>query len=610
MRNLAFTLSFGLLALGIACSGSELRSTDAAVDARVTHDATLGTSKRDSGDDTDAGAALGPRGGVRGRVDGVDAADSRSGVVSVAGSSRALGSSYFTLDEVPAGAAVSVFVRVPGYSLGHAQVAIQEDRTTAVLLEVVKLTTQAVADPNAEQQLTFGPEEARHTLGLPKGALVPVYGTAPGGAATFAAAALNAKNAPGGMWVEDGGTRFRFRSLAMVELRAAQPGAALSLKLDANLTLHIANSSQAKLQVYRFDESTGVWLKHALADHDAATRSLSVSIARFGVYAVGEPLTQLGCVSLGVTDGAGKGVPGAALRYSDEAGTEGTQVWTDESGRACLPASTGAMLTYAALGQATQRLLSSAGQLTSSSAAASCGAECADGGLSIASPAPVRCVRGQIAANGVNASVALWTGGASGTETKAGQVYPGHDFCVDISTESQIRFASTLRCGEPRPLPRGDDVAASCGQDGCLDLGTINCCADSETCGNSIDDDCDQRVDEGCRCGSNDCAAARATRSGGDYCCTDEGLCGMRDRINKVDKNRCFDLQTKSRPDSTQCGDEVLDLGSGKQAVPGCCRADQHCGLKLQPLECAARADAKYFVASDAPALADKTCAY
>jgi hypothetical protein len=210
----------------------------------------------------------------------------------------------------------------------------------------------------------------------------------------------------------------------------------------------------------------------------------------------------------------------------------------------------------------------------------------------------------------MNASVALWAGNESGAEAKAGQVYPGDDFCVDVSTETQLRFASTLRCGETLVLPRGDDVAASCGQDGCLDLGTITCCADTETCGNSVDDDCDQQVDEGCRCGSNDCSGTRATRSGGDYCCTDDGLCGMRDRINKIDKNRCFDLQTKSRPDTAQCSDEVLDLGSGKQAVLGCCRADQRCGLKIPPLECAARADAKYFVTSDTLAVSDKSCAY
>jgi len=605
MRGRAYRIARSLLAVLSACAGSATASHDAALDARTQNAGHQSlANKRDGG--TQSAAA--PRGNLRGRIAGLAATDSVNGVLSAGAESRAFSGNYFALDRVPSGPQVSVSARIPGYSLGQAVVSVESERTTLVLLGVVKLRAVSIADLSAEQRLSFGSDDARHTLALPPDGLAGVTG-AVHGAATFLGGVLAANSAPGGMWVQDAGTRFRFRSLAMVELRALQPGAALVLSRTAQLTLHVASGAAPQLQVYRFDEALGVWQKYALADHDAATHMLNVSIEQFGVYAAGEPLTQLGCAALNITDPSGEPLSRAAIGFADEQGSEGTLVWSDDSGHACLAASAGAPLSYTVLAQAGQELRLGTGNLVGSSAAASCGAGCADAGTHVPGIAPVGCVRGRIAANGAAASVTLWTSAVAGAEANAGRLYPGGEFCLEVSDVTRLRFASTLDCGEPRTFSAGAS-GASCAGGECVDLGTIQCCADAESCADGVDDDCDQRVDEGCQCGSNDCSAARAARLGADYCCTDTALCGTRDRANKLDKSHCFDSQTKARPDAAECGNEVVDLGSGKQALSGCCRADQRCGLKISPFECVAREESKYFVVGTAAPPAAKSCTY
>jgi hypothetical protein len=265
-----------------------------------------------------------------------------------------------------------------------------------------------------------------------------------------------------------------------------------------------------------------------------------------------------------------------------------------------------ATLNFSSLALVGEQVESSSGKLQSGEAPQSCGPDCADGGVSMASPAAVRCVRGQIAPNGASTPIAVWASRASGPEASAGQALPGQTFCVEIAAETQLRFAGSLRCGEPRALPVAT-AAASCGQSGCLDLGTIQCCADVEYCGNAVDDDCDERVDEGCTCGNADCTGPRASHGNADFCCTDAQLCGLRDRSNAVDKSHCFDIQTKFHA-SSMCPDEVLDLGQGKQGITGCCRADRRCGLTLAPADCLPREDARYFVIAGTPALAAMSC--
>jgi hypothetical protein len=612
MRDAATAwLATWLCCLALACSTSDsLPSEVTARDAGVRADA--GKRPRDAAagggaDDRDAGGQA--HGSVRGRIDGPSAQDARSGVVIAEMLSQRLGSNYFFLDHVPSGAERSLFARIPGYSLGQARLRVDEGRTTALLLAVTRMESQPISDPKAEHTFLFGPASARHGLHIPKAALVTSYGTQPDGLTSFSAAALGAESAPAGMWVDDGGKRYRFRSFAMVELRAAQPGAALALTQKATLRLSLAASDAAQLQIYRFDESAGLWRPYAQADQDLATHTLSVAIDGFGIYAAGQALDRLSCVALSVADGTSHAVANAAVRYADAQGSEGTQVWTDESGRACLPASSRSALSFSTLALVGEQVESSSGKLQSGDAPQSCGAECADGGVSMITPAAVRCVRGQIAPNGAETAVALWAGSAAGPEQSAGEAMPGQAFCVDIGAETQLRFGGALRCGEPRPLPAAQ-AAASCGQNSCLELGTIQCCADVEYCGNAVDDDCDQKVDEGCQCGSADCTAPRAAHGNADFCCTDNQRCGLRDRENALDKNHCFDIQTKARDDSNQCPDEVLDLGKGKQGVAGCCRADQRCGLQLPPADCLPREDAKYFVLAGTPALAAKSCRF
>jgi hypothetical protein len=602
-------LATWLVCLAPACSASDALPGAAMRDASVRADA--GKHPRDAAadggaDERDAGAA--PYGSVRGHIAGLSAQDARNGVVIAETRSQTLGSDYFFLDRVPSGADVSLVARIPGYSLGSARLRVDEGRTTALLLAVTALPAQPIGDPKAEQTFLFGPASARHGLRIPKGALVTSYGTQPDAALSFSAAALNAESAPAGMWVEDAGQRYRFRSFAMVELRAAQPGAALALAQKATLSLSLAATDAAQLQVYRFDEGAGLWHPYARGDQDLASHTLSVAIDGFGIYAAGQALEQLGCVTLSVADSAGRAGANAAVRYADAQGSEGTQVWTDESGHACLPASSGSMLNFSTLALVGEQVESSSGKLQSGDAPQSCGTACADGGVSTLSPAAVRCVRGQIAPNGAETAVAFWAGSSDGQEQSAGQAMPGQAFCLDIGAETQLRFAGALRCGEPRALPVAQ-AAASCGQSACLELGTIQCCADVEYCGNALDDDCDQRIDEGCLCGGADCTGPRAAHGNADYCCTDAKLCGLRDRFNAVDKDHCFDIQTKAR-DSDECPDEVLDLGKGKQGVTGCCRADQRCGLELPPADCLPREDAHYFVLAGTPALAAKSCRY
>jgi hypothetical protein len=602
-------LATWLVCSALACS-SDAPPGAATPDASVRADA--GKHPRDAAaeggaDDRDAGAA--PHGSVRGRIDGLSAQDARNGVVIGAGRSQTLGSNYFFLDRVPSSADLSLVARIPGYSLGAARLRVDEGRTTPLLLAVTALESQPIGDPKAEQTLIFGPASARHSLRIPKGALVTSYGSQPDAAVSFSAAALSAESAPAGMWVDDAGKRYRFRSFAMVQLRAAQPGAALALTQRATLSLSLAATDSAQLQVYRFDEGAGLWHPYTRGDQDLATHTLSVAIDGFGIYAAGQALEQLGCVTLSVADGAGHAGANAAVRFADAQGSEGTQLWADASGRVCLPASSGSMLNFATFALLGDQVESSSGTLQSGAAPESCGDACADGGVSTLSPAALRCVRGQIAPNGAETPVAFWAGGAGGQEQSAGQAMPGQAFCLDIGAETQLRFAGALSCGEPRALPVAQ-AAASCGQSACLELGTIQCCADVEYCGNALDDDCDQRVDEGCLCGGADCTGPRAAHGNADFCCTDNKLCGLRDRENAIDKDHCFDIQTKARDDSEECPDEVLDLGKGKQGVAGCCRADQRCGLELPPADCLPREDAKYFVLAGTPALAAKSCRY
>lgn len=597
MRGLASCV--GLWLLAGACSSN-------GVPSRKATDADVPTAKPDA-----ATQVAMPTGTVRGRVDGLRTGDGPAGVVSAGGISRALGTTgYFMLEAVPAANEVGLFVRVPGYSLGQLQISVLDGRVRMALLEVVPFVNQVVPDPHAAQQLEFGNATQTHRVMLPADALAPVHGGALQGRPSLHAASLDARSAPGAMWVEDGSNRSRFRAFAMVELRASQPGAALTLLSAAQLRLRVADTAPSKLDVYRFDEDAGVWRTYAVADHDSSQHTVSVTVEQFGIYAAGQALAETGCVSFGLSDDQGQMLADAAIRFADTLAREGSELWTDGSGRACLPAAPDLPLRYTALAQSGTRVLGHNAELTTGSGPASCGASCADAGTRALVAQPVRCVRGEIASNGDNASITLWTSAAGSEEARAGQVYPGQHFCVDIGEESRLRFDSTLDCGEARELPSSAE-AISCGQAGCAELGTIQCCADQETCGNVADDDCDQRVDEGCRCGSNDCSAERpATRGNADICCTETGLCGIRDRANKLDANHCFDAQTEARLDAKQCRDEVLDLGSGKQSVQGCCRADQRCGLRISPLSCVSREDAKYFTTASSPALSALACTY
>jgi hypothetical protein len=607
MREAATAWATWLGCVALACSTSD----SPPYGARDTAARDAGKHARDAAaeggaDDRDGAEPAMHYGSVRGRIDGVSAQDSRAGVVTAETTSQALASNYFFLDKVPSADELSLFARIPGYSLGHARLRVQEARTTSALLAVTKLQSQTLADPGLEQTFSFGPPSARHSVSLPKAALVTSYGTAPQGEISLSAAALDAGDAPAGMWVEANGKRYRFRAFAIAELHAAQPGAALVLEQKATLSLSLATTDARALQVYRFDETAGLWREYALADQALATHTLSVTIDAFGIYAAGQALDALGCVALSIVDSTGQPAANAAVRYADERSSEGTQVWTDASGRACLPASGMATLNFASLALVGEQVESSSGKLQSGDAPQSCGPDCADGGVSMASPAAVRCVRGQIAPNGADTPIAVWAGQASGPEASAGQALPGQAFCVEIGAETQLRFAGGLRCGEPRAVPIAT-AASSCGQSGCLDLGTIQCCADVEYCGNAVDDDCDQRVDEGCTCGNADCTGPRAAHGNADFCCTDTQLCGLRDRSNAVDTSHCFDIQTKFHA-SSMCPDEVLDLGQGKQGVKGCCRADRRCGLELPPADCLPREDAKYFVIAGTPALAATSC--
>jgi hypothetical protein len=360
---------------------------------------------------------------------------------------------------------------------------------------------------------------------------------------------------------------------------------------------------------YRFDELTGLWLSLPAASLNAGANQLELSIEQLGIYAAGEPLPELACAGVRLTDGDGKGLSGAALRFRDSAGQEGSIGWTDGDGRACLPASPDRELEFESFAQSAGQLLAGRGQLSVGPAAASCGPGCVDAGERATDPLPLHCVSGRLAASGSRAPVELWLSGDKRPESRAATLKPGEAFCLDLIGEDRLRLASNLRCAQPPPLTAAGD-SRGCGLPGCLDLGTIQCCAEIESCGDGYDDDCDQRVDEGCQCGDADCAGARAAHSGGDFCCTDGGSCGLRDRDNPRDAAHCYDVQLGARNDAEQCGDEILDLGKGKQAVPGCCRPDQRCGLRIPPTDCVAREDSGLLLADGAPTLAAKSCRF
>ncbi len=592
---------------GLRSGGPTHATPDAGRDAGTLPDASVAERGTDASTGTDASlpSADAPRGKVRGVVYGVALQDLAGVRVNAGGRSTTPGDSgFFFLDDALAGAHANVFARVTGYSLGHASVPVRAGETTNVILQLTPLTRAPIAAPTVRQSVSLGATAGEGTLSLTPGTLQTVYGTDVVGKAVMDSATLGSDVAPSDMLVEKNGARERFARLGMVELHVRQPTAELMLVKPANLTFAVnkPRDLQKNVAVYRFDESAGVFREHASVAYDAKQQAVTISISTFGIYAAAEPLADASCAKIIVTDSADAPIPQAALVFANE--REAMQLQADAAGHACLAVTLAQSFHYRAFGRTAAGLvevLAPSPSMAPDTVLACGSVSCADLGRAHGLVAQAACLRGTIARTAVPTDVAA----SFDATNPLHRLRTGESFCIDALAPAQIMFtANDLDCGAPVSIAT-QDAAGTCGEDSCVDLGTITCCSTRDSCDNGLDDDCDGKVDEGCDCANTACAKPRAkTPPSGSSCCTSDHLCGQR----APGRSTCFEDEAVSKTTSA-CPSEMITSTLRTAMLAGCCRMDGRCGVLDVDFACVAREDAKTLFQLAAP-LSAMACTY
>lgn len=543
----------------------------------------------------------GPKGAVRGKLDGVSGAALSSAVVTaggVVGSIRASG--HFFVDGVPVGADVSVFVRVKGYTTAHARVPVREREVTPLPLFAMKLASEDIADATVAHESTFGGDSVKHKLRWPAGALQSVYGTAASGAVKLSTALFGAKLAPANLTADDAGAKVPLRAFAIVELVIEQPRALLTFTKKATLELQLELGATSTTQaLYRFDEWSGVFEKQPGATFDASTLVLTAEIDRAGIYAAGSTGMELGCAAGRLVEAAGTGLPGAAIRFYNPSEEEGGLAWSSADGRYCLPITPAQPIVWSALGLRDGGLVAiDLATSDSSSFAAMCsGMACFNAGQQTAVARPLGCARGRLTKLGVTQAVSVSATKMVDAEVSNGPVVSattGEPFCIDVTDETSLKVTGPrLNCGAARTLAT-PKAAASCAENNCVDIGEIGCCSENDTCGDGVDDDCDSKIDEGCVCGSTDCTSAH-TKSVllTNHCCVSGGFCGFRyPTVGPVD--HCFAFSAASSYSSNCPSATGITVAGKSMNLNSCCVTDiDQCGLNLDG-NCLPRSEFQY----------------
>jgi hypothetical protein len=447
---------------------------------------------------------------------------------------------------------------------------------TNVTLRLATLQSEVLAMPGEAQTWPLGDLGAQGSITFPETSLRTVYDTAVAGDVLIQSALLSPSTAPGALSARDqDGTLVDLELFGIFELRILQPTAQLVLAKPATLSFQVDAGPEAReLTIYRFDESSALYVQHSQGTYDPATQRVSFEVEASGVYAAAQPITENSCAKLTLEDAQGTALPHAAVRYAST--RRGKLVWTDEAGTACVEGepNTSLLLTAFARSEA-GGLVVVEDTLTGAlpEGASTCSEDqCLEVGVVTAQPVEGYCVRGMIAANVDGATVAVET---SGSEGALDTLKAGDPFCFDLTAPTSLTFFGQLDC-DPIDVSAAP-IANTCGEDSCLDVGTVKCCGSSDQCGNQLDDDCDDTVDEGCSCGGTTCTEALEPSASLDgFCCTQDDKCGAR----LPEGTQCFEVGAPGYyiPPPLDCPSETLSTTTGSVSLAGCCRDDSRCG--------------------------------
>ncbi len=500
------------------------------------------------------------------------------------------------LSEVYGDGIAEVYVFGPGFAIGHARVPIVEGQASAVLVQLAPSYSARVEDIATAGEVVVHeppppppafPEQldaavpmpvALLTLSFGAEAFETPWGEPAQGSATVRGALLRAVQdapaVPGALLaVADDGARMPLDAQLSFELRVLQGATDLQLKQPLAVGLQWPADrvppEGAELSLFRFAPERGAFVAEGSLVRTALGAELSVS--KLGHFAIGALAQTTRCVQVSLRDAAAQPLPNAGvLAYGSTFVT--ARASTDAQGRACVPiAGDNAQAGVMALAR-------TASGLARATATGDLGAPAPTGGACDASactsielaaePLGLTCVRGELK----GAPGTSWNVWHRNEESSFSEPRPNGEFCVEARSGEMLEFNGFTSAGQCLVMHAAGAANATCGADGCTDLGVIECCLEREQCAATpSDDDCDGIVDEGCNCGGA-CAATTL-----ENCCTPLGGCGARSPYTEA----CVGNNPLAT-DTSACPSATVPFGNGDTVeVLGCCSVvTSQCGLR------------------------------
>jgi hypothetical protein len=519
---------------------------------------------------------------------------------------------FARVSEVYGEGLAEVYAFGAGYTIGHARVPVRADASSAVIIHLARsYTSEPVPDIAAageaqvhEPPMLPPPEMPDAAIEMPATLLTlsfeaasfeTAWGEPAKGLAIVRGALLHALEdaaaAPGALiaFVDD--ARVPLAAHLTFEVPALQ--GATDLAPVKPLTVRFAwpegrvPAEDAELAVFRFDPERGAFVAEGTLTRTAEGAELSVE--KLGHFAIGTLATTTRCVQVEVR-GSGGPLADAGVLARGATGFSLARATSGAGGSTCvaLPAESEAVV-LGALANTSDGLVQALGAEEALAAPAMLGAACdatACPRVELVTETPnVTCVRGELSApRDVSWSVTWQHLGLSGGSPAALLNGP---FCVASYADAMLTFSGYGPAGSCTVTRMAASSNRLCGDEGCTDLGTIECCVERELCDDlAVDDDCDGMVDEGCSCGGSTCPFTTLPN-----CCTAAGACGATSPYTDACIGNNY-LAT----DTAACPSATVPFGNGDvYTAYGCCSvATMECGLRSPDADfgCVVPADA------------------